>query len=77
MPSEDDIDPNPIMAWFYYFFFGMMFSDAGYGLLMMIVCGVLGFGKVLEKKNQRAYKMFFWCGRWHGSTKRRFPLPPV
>lgn len=62
MPSENDIDPNPIMAFFYYFFFGMMFSDAGYGLLMMIVCGILGFGKKLERSKRRPYKMFFWCG---------------
>ena len=62
MPSRDDIDPNPIMAWFYYFFFGMMFSDAGYGLLMSTVCGILGYGKVLEKSKRRAYKMLSWCG---------------
>lgn len=62
MPSANDIDPNPIMAFFYYFFFGMMFSDAGYGLLMMIGCGILGFSKLLEKKKQRPFRMFFFCG---------------
>ena len=62
MPSANDIDPNPIMAFFYYFFFGMMFSDAGYGLLLMIVCGVLGFGNVLEKKKCNTFRMFFYCG---------------
>ena len=62
MPSKHDIDPNPIMAVFYYFFFGMMFSDAGYGLIMMIVCGILGFGKILEKKSRKMFKMFFFCG---------------
>lgn len=34
--SNKDIDPNPIMAFFYYAFFGLMLSDAGYGLLMVI-----------------------------------------
>jgi len=62
MPSKHDIDPNPIMAIFYYFFFGMMFSDAGYGLLLMIVCGLLGFGNFIDKEKRRAYKMFFFCG---------------
>ncbi len=62
MPSANDIDPNPIMAVFYYLFFGMMFSDAGYGLIMVIACGLLGFGKFIEKQKRRAYKMFFYCG---------------
>lgn len=62
MPSPGDIDPNPIMAIFYYVFFGMMFSDAGYGLLMVIACGILGFSKLLEKKSRRMFKMFFYCG---------------
>lgn len=62
MPSVDDIDPNPIMAVFYYLFFGMMFSDAGYGLLMMIVCGILGFGKLLERDSRKKFRMFFFCG---------------
>lgn len=62
MPDAHDIDPNPIMAFFYYFFFGMMFSDAGYGLLMIIVCGLLGFGNFIEKEKRRMFKMFFYCG---------------
>ncbi|MDD6735984.1 MAG: V-type ATP synthase subunit I [Clostridiales bacterium] len=62
MPSKHDIDPNPIMAFFYYWFFGMMFSDAGYGLLMMIACGILGFSQILEADKRRMFKMFFYCG---------------
>ncbi len=59
MPSKNDIDPNPIMAFFYYLFFGMMFSDAGYGILLMIGTAYLGF---VKKYKQDFMKMFFYCG---------------
>lgn len=36
MPNRDDVDPNPVMAFFYYVFFGIMLSDAGYGVIMVI-----------------------------------------
>lgn len=62
MPSYDDIDPNPIMSLFYYIFFGMMFSDAGYGLALSIACGWLAFFKKFEKSKKDLFRMFFFCG---------------
>lgn len=62
MPSYDDIDPNPIMSFFYYIFFGMMFSDAGYGLVLSIACGWLAFFKKFEKSKKDLFRMFFFCG---------------
>ncbi len=61
-PSREDIDPTPVMAFFFYFFFGMMFSDAGYGLLLVIGTAI-GL-KVLkpDKPMRNNLKLFQYCG---------------
>ena len=62
-PDKHETDPTSIMAIFYYIFFGMMFSDAGYGIVMALACGIclLKF-KGMEPGLKRSVKMFFWCG---------------
>jgi len=35
LPSYGEVDPTPILAPFFFIFFGMMFSDAGYGLIIL------------------------------------------
>ena len=63
LPSKADIDPTGAMAFFYYFFFGMMFSDAGYGLLMVLACGgVLLLKRNLEMKMKNTLRMYLYCG---------------
>lgn len=36
LPNYGEIDPTPILAPFFFLFFGMMLSDAGYGLVIFI-----------------------------------------
>lgn len=40
LPDPKGIDPNIFMAPFYFVFFGMMLSDAGYGILISIVAAI-------------------------------------
>lgn len=62
MPGKDDIDPTPIMSFFYYLFFGMMLSDAGYGLLLFL--GTLFIIKKChpEKPMEMTMRLFMYCG---------------
>ena len=36
LPSYGNVDPNPLMAPFFIFFYGFMMADMGYGLLMFL-----------------------------------------
>lgn len=63
MPGKGEIDPSPVMAVFYYILFGMMLSDAAYGLIMVAACGFcLWKFKNMELSMRKALRMFFFCG---------------
>lgn len=62
MPSKEDIDPTCLMSLFFYLFFGIMLSDAGYGILMVVVCLLVLKKFDLEPKMYRNIKMFLYCG---------------
>ena len=61
-PGKADIDPTPVLAFFFYFFFGMMFSDAGYGILMVIATGLMIKIFKPDKKMRNNLKLFQYCG---------------
>lgn len=62
MPSKTDVDPTATMAIFFYIFFGMMLSDAGYGLIIVIACAIGLLKLRLEEKTKNNLKMFLYCG---------------
>ena len=63
LPSKGEIDPTFFMSIFYVFLFGMMLSDAAYGAIIAIGCGValLKFPR-MEEGLRKTLKLFFWCG---------------
>ena len=61
-PSNKDLDPNPIMAFFYYCLFGIMFSDAGYGLLMVIFGLVMKYVIKVRGNMRKTASFALYCG---------------
>ncbi len=63
LPNKTEFDPSSLVALFYYFLFGMMLSDAGYGIIMVVACGLLLLKKKhMEPGMRKTMKMFFYCG---------------
>jgi V/A-type H+-transporting ATPase subunit I len=63
MPGRGEIDPSSLVALFYYVLFGIMLSDAAYGLIMVIVCGLLVRKyKNMEQGTKNLLSLFFYCG---------------
>ncbi|MCK5811701.1 MAG: V-type ATP synthase subunit I [Clostridiales bacterium] len=77
-PKCREVDPNTVMAPFFIMFFGLMLSDAGYGLVMAIACGILYYRIPLEETTKKFIKLMmlsgvatiFWgalFGSWFGN----------
>ena len=59
LPGKGEVDPTSVMAIFYYILFGMMLSDAAYGLIIVAACG---FVLTKYKNIKPGMKMFLFCG---------------
>lgn len=93
LPSSSDVDPNFLMGSFYCFFFGMMVSDAAYGLVIALITGIILKKYKLEGTLAKMIKLFFFCGLstllwgsmfggWFGDilpvvTGGRINIPPI
>jgi V/A-type H+-transporting ATPase subunit I len=65
---HDGIDPNPLMFFFYIAFFGFMFADIAYGIILSIACAIII--KKYRPKNTLGY--MFHLGVYLGITTTIF-----
>ena len=63
LPAKGEIDPTFFTSIFYVFLFGLMLSDAAYGLIVSLICGIvlLKFPR-MEANLRKSIQLFFWCG---------------
>jgi V/A-type H+-transporting ATPase subunit I len=47
LPAYDGVDPNPLMMPFFVLFFGIMFADLGYGIILTV------FSLIVRKRPDR------------------------
>ena len=62
LPVYEGIDPNPFIFWFFIAFFGFMFADIAYGIILFIVSSIIV--KKYNPKNTLGY--MFRLGRYLG-----------
>lgn len=62
LPNPREVDPNAVMAPFFILFFGLMLSDAGYGLIMALGSAIVLWKFQLSLKTKRFMKLMLYCG---------------
>lgn len=60
-PAYDGIDPNPFMFGWYVFFFGFMFADLAYGIIIWLVSTI-----IIKKTKPKGH--IFYLGQWLGAS---------
>lgn len=63
LPLASELDPSKLVSITYIFLFGLMLSDAAYGLIVTLACFILvkKFPRMSDGMN-KAIRMFMYCG---------------
>ncbi len=61
-PNPNEVDPNPMMSFWYWIIFGIMMADVGYGLVMLILFATMI--KLMKPKGNalKLYKVLAFSG---------------
>lgn len=62
LPKYNEVDPTPLVAPFYWLFFGMMVADFGYGLVVSLISYIVLKTCKLQENMKKNIKFFFYLG---------------
>lgn len=62
VPDKSDIDPTPYFSLFFFVFFGICFSDVGYGFLLAAFATLFLVKGHFEKPAKNAFWLLLFCG---------------
>ncbi|MCD8143730.1 MAG: V-type ATP synthase subunit I [Oscillospiraceae bacterium] len=65
LPDYDGIDPNPLIFFWFVLFFGIMFADVAYGLIIFVVSFIITKVYAPKKTMGKMFSLAMWLG---GST---------
>ena len=62
LPAYGTVDPNPLMAPFFIVFFGLMFADIGYGIIMILVA-LFALARIKPQEGTLSFcRLLLWGG---------------
>ena len=62
LPARYSIDPTPFLAPFFFIFFGLCLTDAGYGLIMVIAALIFLWRLKLDRPAKKVLNLVLLCG---------------
>jgi V/A-type H+-transporting ATPase subunit I len=84
LPLPNEIDPTPLLSAFFIIFFGLCLTDAGYGILLFVMCGLALIFLKLPDGMKKLVKLLMFggivtfilgalFGGWFGMTADQAP----
>ncbi|MBU1178060.1 V-type ATP synthase subunit I [Patescibacteria group bacterium] len=62
LPKSSEVDPTPFLSIFFIIFFGLCLTDAGYGLVLMVLTYLAIKVLKIPKENQRLLRLLMYGG---------------